>query len=457
MESNVRSRKVDSSDLKTKIVLAGLRRKCSIRQLCLDNQIHQSQYYIWRSEFVAAGTLGLVRKTQDGHRRTKVVDTKVDRAKELQLFEARFNRQHLKTASFPNRRPAWEKEAIIALVQSTSIPKKLVLKRIGVARSTYYNWLARLKEIGTLDSKVGKPEYCCLVDREAIKKQVFSVLHAPPSDYGFNRTTWKLNELQEAIAQSGLKIGRHSIRRIIKNAGYRWLKARKVLTSGDPDYREKLADIQKILSSLTKKDGIFSIDEYGPFAVKQRQGKKLVPAGEIFTVPQFQKSKGVLIMTAALELNTNQVTHFYSEKKNTDEMIKLLNLLKKKYKHLDRIFLSWDAASWHISKKLISTIEEENVKSVIEGGPIVKTSPLPAGAQFLNVIESVFSGMSRAIIHNSNYASKEDAKNAIDRYFLERNDYFKRHPKRAGNKIWGKERTKVSFSDSSNCKDPKYR
>jgi hypothetical protein len=138
-------------------------------------------------------------------------------------------------------------------------------------------------------------------------------------------------------------------------------------------------------------------------------------------------------------------------------MIKLLYLLKKKYKHLDRIFLSWDAASWHISKKLMSTIEEENLKSATLGGPIVKTSPLPAGAQFLNVIESVFSGMSRAIIHNSNYASKEDAKNAIDRYFLERNDYFKKHPKRAGNKIWGKERTKVSFSESSNCKDPKYR
>src|ERR1700722_2787875 len=29
------------------------------------------------------------------------------------------------------------------------------------------------------------------------------------------------------------------------------------------------------------------------------------------------------------------------------------------------------------------------------------TAPLPAGAQFLNVIESVFSGMSRAVIHNS--------------------------------------------------------
>ena len=34
------------------------------------------------------------------------------------------------------------------------------------------------------------------------------------------------------------------------------------------------------------------------------------------------KKKGTIIITASLELSTNQVTHFYSECKNTIEMIK---------------------------------------------------------------------------------------------------------------------------------------
>jgi hypothetical protein len=162
-------------------------------------------------------------------------------------------------------------------------------------------------------------------------------------------------------------------------------------------------------------------------------------------------------MTAALELSSNQVTHFYSKKKNTEEMIKLLELLRVKYSHLDRIFLSWDAASWHVSKKLIENIEHENSRLQTSRGPTVALAPLPAGAQFLNVIEAVFSGMSRAIIHNSNYATKDEAKAAIDRYFQDRNQYFQRHPKRAGNKIWGKEPSGTDFSDSNNCKDPRYR
>lgn len=89
----------------------------------------------------------------------------------------------------------------------------------------------------------------------------------------------------------------------------------KVLTSNDPDYRNKLDHIQYILNNLGCKEGFFSIDEYGPFAVKHRQGRKLVAPGKTFTVPQWEKFKVVLIMTAALELSTNQITHFYSEKR----------------------------------------------------------------------------------------------------------------------------------------------
>src|SRR5438874_146907 len=69
--------------------------------------------------------------------------------------------------------------------------------------------------------------------------------------------------------------------------------------------------------------------------------------------------------------------------------------------------------------------------------PHVELAPLPSCAQFLNVIESVFSGMARAIIHNSDYESLAACKAAIDRYFAERNTFFRANPKKAGRIIWG--------------------
>ena len=140
-------------------------------------------------------------------------------------------------------------------------------------------------------------------------------------------------------------------------------------------------------------------------------------------------------------------------------MIKLLNVLLEKYSTEKRIFLSWDAASWHASKKLYKKVESINeaARAGASSTPLVELAPLPSGAQFLNVIESIFSGMARAVIHNSNYKSVDECKQAIDRHFSERNAAFIKNPKRAGKLIWGKEREPAIFRETNNCKDPRYR
>jgi hypothetical protein len=291
------------------------------------------------------------------------------------------------------------------------------------------------------------------------KEKVFSILHSPPSAFGFYRTTWKQDDLHKAMSDCGMPISKGCIQKIIEESGYKIKKARTVLTSNDPNYKDKVQSISNILSNLDPREKFFSIDEYGPFAVKLQGGRSLVPPGTTKTVPQWQKTKGSLIVTAALELATNQVTHFYSNNKNTTEMIKLLDILVEKYAQEEVIYFSWDAASWHASKALYQRVDEinSNADNQVQKTPIVKLAPLPTCAQFLNIIESVFSGMARAIIHNSDFPSVDECKSAIDRYFFERNDHFQKHPKRAGNKLWGKERVPVEFKESNNCKDPKYR
>lgn len=104
-----------------------------------------------------------------------------------------------------------------------------------------------------------------------------------------------------------------------------------------------------ILSRLKSDQKFFSVDEFGPFAVKMQGGKSLMKQDAVKKVPIYQRSKGTLIVTAALELSENQITHFYSTKKNAEEMLKLLEILLVKYSDQACIYLSWDAASWHIS------------------------------------------------------------------------------------------------------------
>ncbi len=339
------------------------------------------------------------------------------------------------------------------------IPINSIAAILGCQRNTIRSYIKKFEDGGVKQLFDFSRKKTKKFEESKYIETVFKILHSPPSVHGFNRTTWRMEDLYRTLAKEGHSLSKPYIRQIIKTAGYRFLKAKKVLTSTDPQYREKLKKITNILSNLKSNEKFFSIDEFGPFAIKKQGGRSWVPQGENKIVPQWQKSKGSLILTAALELSTNQVTHFYSAKKNTDEMIKLLEILLEKYKGENRIFFSWDAASWHASKKLYKKVDEVNEESYrsMHKTPSVALAPLPASAQFLNVIESVFSGMARAIIHNSNYSSVEDCKIAIDRYFTERNEHFKKYPKKAGNKIWGKERVSATFRESNNCKDPKYR
>lgn len=223
------------------------------------------------------------------------------------------------------------------------------------------------------------------------------------------------------------------------------------MTSTDPDYRDKLAHVHDVLADLAQDEHFFSVDEFVPFAIKTKPGRRLVAPDEHPSVPQWQKSKGWLIATAALEISHNQVTHFYSRAKNTAEMIRMVETLIAQYRESRTLYISWDAASWHVSKELRSFIDRNN-QQCKDSTPKVKLVPLPASAQFLNVIEAVFSGMARAIIHNSDYATVQDAREAIDRYFQERNHYFAEYPKRSGHSIWGKERSSSAFDNRNNAR-----
>ncbi|MBI3348285.1 MAG: IS630 family transposase [Burkholderiales bacterium] len=349
---------------------------------------------------------------------------------------------------------AARKRLLAVLATEEGFSLKTIAKHLGIALNTVRR-SRLLYEQGGIEALIHQKPRARTADDEEYRAALYKLIHEPPSQSGFNRTSWRISDLVEVMNKRGYPSRRAVLREAIAKSGFRWRAARTVLTSSDPNYQQKLDRVQTVLANLKKTECFFSIDEYGPFAVKAMPGLRLSAADDRPTVPQWQKSRGRLIVTAALELSSNQVTHFHSTVKNTAEMMKLIERLLVDYAKKRTLYLSWDAASWHDSKELKKYVAKHNYEE--PDGPRLELVPLPASSQFLNVIESVFSGMSRAIIHNSNYATLDDAKAAIDRYFADRNEQFRKSPKPAGNWIWGKERSPALFSASNNCKDPAYR
>jgi transposase len=398
-------------------------------------------YALWRKEH------GLARRS---------------RAKIFSLSVKPLDLQMLKSWQRSHDRCKWEVAvALLGLSSGRGISE--LCHRIGRGRRAVRRWCRAYESAGIDSLPLKRSRNVSERSRKGMeekKGRLVKIIHETPKAYGINRSTWSLQSLSDAYQKTyGERVSRSSISEYFKSAGYKFKKAKKSLTSSDPTYRDKLNKIRSTLSHLAPTEKFFSIDEFGPFSVKIRGGTALVPADQIRAIPQRQRSKGSLICTAALELSSNQITHFYSKRKNTKEMIKLLRRLLIRYRNQKRIFLSWDSASWHASKALYRVVDEMNSDKFRNrhNTPLVELIPLPSGAQFLNVIESVFSGMSRAILHNSNYGSVKECETAIDIYFAERNRAFLEHPKRAGRKIWGKEQVEPIFREENNCKDPRWR
>lgn len=286
-------------------------------------------------------------------------------------------------------------------------------------------------------------------------RALIEILHHKPKVYGINRSSWTQRSLAVAYEKLyGQRPSQTTVGRLLREAGLSWKQSRRVLTSPDPNYREKVELLLNTLQSLKADEELFFIDELGPLQVKRYGGRSYAPKGATPTHPQNQRSKGSITLYGALSATTNQVTWFYGRSKDSAGIIDLAELLFNQYHVKSKIYLTWDAASWHGSDELVQWADTFNTwNAASRAGPIIEFVPLPSSAQFLDVIEAVFSGMKRAVIHNSDYQSEEEMKTAISTHFCERNEFFKHNPKRAGKKIWEID----FFQDHNHIRSGNYR
>ena len=241
----------------------------------------------------------------------------------------------LKSWQRSHDRRKWEVSvALLGLSSCQTVSE--ICQKIGRARRTVEKWCVIYERVGIGGLPVARSRKLSKKSQTAIKEKkerLIKIIHETPRAYDINRASWSLETLSEAYEKTyGERASRTSISEYFTAAGYKFKKAKKSLMSCDPTYRDKLNKITSTLSHLAADEKFFSIDEFGPFSVRIRGGRALVPGDQIRTIPQRQRSRGSLICTASLELSSNQILHFYSKRKNSKEMTKLLRRLIIRYR-----------------------------------------------------------------------------------------------------------------------------
>lgn len=338
-----------------------------------------------------------------------------------------------------NDKRLWRKA--VAVLDNRSLVPEEIAKKVELSVDVIQDWITTYNRQGLAGlnppwKKRFPGKKGAALERK--RKRVLGLIHSRPQAFGINRASWNHAALATAYKQChGETISKSTIGRILQKAGYKIKKARRALSSPDPQYREKLDLVLSTLRNLQPNELFFFIDELGPLRVKKYGGRGFVHKKDAYTVPQEQPNKGSVTMSGALNATLNQVSWLYSSAKDTQAMIDLIEILFNQHPFTSRIYLTWDAASWHKSGLLVEWLDAFNVETSSSGfGPTIHLVPLPTSSQFLDVIEAVLSGMKKAVIHHSDYQSEDEIKVAISRHFVERNGYFRDNPKRAGKKIW---------------------
>jgi transposase len=149
--------------------------------------------------------------------------------------------------------------AMVALASRKGIPNRTISEFLGVGKAFVRNYRNKFESEGAPRLFAPQTKSNRKIDNAALRKAIFSLLHEPPTNRGINRTSWTMALLRQVLKDNGIQIGTALIAKMIKAAGYRWRKAKIVLTSNDPTYKEKLAHIRYILSNLQTDEAFFRL------------------------------------------------------------------------------------------------------------------------------------------------------------------------------------------------------
>lgn len=366
------------------------------------------------------------------------------------------DRQTLELWRKSKEKALWERA--VAILENGKLDAQQIATKIERPVFVVHGWIKAFKKSGITGiwptRKKRAPDRRTY-EQDENTKRILAILHDRPSSFGVNRSNWSLSSLASTYeAEFHKPISKSTVSRLLRKAGYGLKKARKVLTSPDPNYREKVDLVLRTLQNLQPRELFFFVDEMGPLRVRKYGGRTYSKGAQVHSYPQSQPNKGSVTLAGALSATSNQVTWFYSNSKDTSAMIDLIELLFNQYHESPKLYITWDAASWHDSITLNDWLDDFNhTTRCLASGPLIYLAPLPTSSQFLDVIEAIFSGMKRAVIHHSDYRSAAEMKAAIAGHFRDRNQFFRDNPKRVGKKIWEQE----FFSDPESFPSGNYR
>ncbi len=265
---------------------------------------------------------------------------------------------------------------------------------------------------------------------------LLSLACSKPLDHGYPYELWTQRLLAEHIKKHCIengfpelsKISRGTISKILRASNVKPHKISSYLTPIDPEFESKSAVVLhtykevELLQQISKDDKpldmiIISYDEKpGIQAIGNRYPDLMPVSGKHATVSRDHEyvRYGTISLLAGIDLLTGTVHYNIFDRHRSVEFIEFLRSLDLAYPKNIKIVIILDNVRIHTSKKTL-----EYLKTVPRRFHFVFT---PKHASWLNIIECLFSKMTRSMVRGIRVSSKEELKERISQYIDDMNE-----------------------------------
>jgi transposase len=274
-------------------------------------------------------------------------------------------------------------------------------RAIGETVGMHYNqvavWRSRFDEYG-IDGlfDIERPGRPPVYTHDDVIRLVSLITEAPPD----GATRWTMEELAGRMHDHGCGISASQVWRICRGLDLKPWQTQSWMTSHDPDFWEKAADVCALYLNQPENAVVWSVDEKSQVQAKSRVNptKPARPGTPARRDPGYNRH-GTVVLFAGLNVHGGDVAGWVTDSTRSENFVEFL---------ADLVASTPAGLELHCIADNLSAHATPLVEEFLDQHPHVFIHNTPTHASWLNQVELFFSILERRLLRNGEFNSTDE-------------------------------------------------
>jgi transposase len=289
-------------------------------------------------------------------------------------------------------------------------------REIGAVIGMHYNqvatWRNRYGQLGLVGledgERSGRPP---VYGHDSVLLLVKTVTETPPA----TMTRWTMDAIAARMREHGVPISASQVWRICSSLDLKPWQTESWMTSHDPDFWAKSADVCGLYLNPPANAIVWSVDEKSGMQARSRINptKPALPGRRVRREFEYQRN-GTAVLFAGLNVHDGELAGWVTDSTRTDNFVEFLADLDRLTPAGMELHCIVDNLSAHFTRKVEAFLDER---------PRIFLHNTPTHASWLNQVELFFSILQRRLLRYGEFDSVDDLADRIINFI---NDYNRR-------------------------------